>query len=513
MNRSLSNFLSTTLLFCVGLLLTNAASGGLTLWLDAADPNTILDGSGNAVNAGGFNPNDIATWNDKSGHGNHATQGDPGVRPILDSGGWTPNGNDMLRFTEAQFLDGFSVTSSLAAANPTNPGFTAFIVVKSTGEVFAPDGDKGDWDVWLADSNDNAHYINDKNYGPGQFGSSFGGFDGVEGRADGPTRDHHIIMAKYNANTGQMRMHINGAGERAGFRHPDPGEFGPPTIAPPGLTNTYNQIARYAGGGIIGLDGQGDLAEIRFYDEHLSSSIEGIVGAELEQKWGIQISPFIPPTVHNWSVDGSGDWNVSENWDTGFVPDGNDQTAIFGAGITASGQTVFTNQAVTVNQVRFDNTLSYAIGGLGSVNMAATTATIPEPPAIDVLSGNHQFQAIVNLLDSTTADIASGSSLAFNNWLSLNGQTLTKTGGGTLAISNDVVLAGGAIDIQEGTIVGNGTVGGEVVNNGGTISPGHQNAQANSLVPEPTTWLLLGVGLLMTPICGTRKNRSSIGEA
>ena len=130
------------------------------------------------------------------------------------------------------------------------------------------------------------------------------------------------------------------------------------------------------------------------------------------------------------------------------MPDGPSQTAVFGAGIMTEGQLAFTNRAVTVNQIQFDNSLTYAIGGLGSVNFAATTADSSVPPAIDVQSGNHQFQAIVNLLDNGTANITSDSTLTFNNALNLNGNTLIKTGEGTMEINNTLNTGGGTVNLH-----------------------------------------------------------------
>jgi len=221
-----------------------------------------------------------------------------------------------------------------------------------------------------------------------------------------------------------------------------------------------------------------------------------------------------PATDFTWGLPSLGDWNDNASWSpsNGAPPNNANHTATFGNAIQGNS-TVVVDSPVTVNRINFDNTLSYAIAGLGSVNLAANTEMPSVPPAIDVQSGSHQFQAIANLLDSTTVNVASGSTLEFNNRLFLNGHTLTKTGEGTLAISNDVVLAGGSIDLQQGTIAGNGTVGGDFVNDGGTISPGNSNVQANSVVPEPATWLLLGVGLLMTAFCGIRKKRFSNGQA
>ena len=74
---------------------------------------------------------------------------------------------------------------------------------------------------------------------------------------------------------------------------------------------------------------------------------------------------------------------------------------------------------------------------------------------------------------NTTANVASGATLVFNNALNLNSNTLTKSGNGEMAIRNVLITGGGTVNIQQGTISGNGTIGGDVNNGGGTISPGN----------------------------------------
>ena len=98
----------------------------------------------------------------------------------------------------------------------------------------------------------------------------------------------------------------------------------------------------------------------------------------------------------------------------------------------------------------------------------------------------------------TTVDVAADSTLIFDGVLNLMGQTLTKTGDGTLAINNRVTLAGGTVVGAQGTISGAGTIGGDVDNQGGTISPGNSlaSSEAASQVPEPSSLWLLGMGLL-----------------
>jgi len=93
--------------------------------------------------------------------------------------------------------------------------------------------------------------------------------------------------------------------------------------------------------------------------------------------------------------------------------------------------------------------------------------------SIDVGQGHHQLQVRVGLNSDTDADIAIGTSLAFNNALSLNGKTLTKNGEGTLAINNILSSGGGTIIVQGGILSGAGNIGGNLLNDGGTISPGN----------------------------------------
>ena len=128
--------------------------------------------------------------------------------------------------------------------------------------------------------------------------------------------------------------------------------------------------------------------------------------------------------------------------------------------------------------------------------------------AINVAVGNHEFQARVNLHSDTDVTIASGFTLEFNNRLNLNGNTLSKLGFGEVAINNVLATGGGTVNVQAGTISGNGTVGGDVINDGGTISPGSNSevftvlapSSDKMVVPEPSAVVMMGLGLLS--VCG-----------
>ena len=174
--------------------------------------------------------------------------------------------------------------------------------------------------------------------------------------------------------------------------------------------------------------------------------------------------------------------------------------AIFEDRPSITGPTnVSTAAPVTVNRIVFSNTNhNFIVGGFGSVNLSANTTPTMDDPTVSV-QGTHEFQVAVNLLNDANIDVASDSTLTFNNALNLMSHTLTKTGLGTMDINNVLSLGGGTIDVQQGTVSGNGTIGGDVNNDGGTISPGNSVQGNTSVVPEPSSLLLLAAGwLLMT---------------
>ena len=182
------------------------------------------------------------------------------------------------------------------------------------------------------------------------------------------------------------------------------------------------------------------------------------------------------PRSFTWISTDSGDWNVRSNWSPsgspGIAPNGN-HDAIF-SDTTSAGSTVYTDTAVTVRRINFDHDQTYVVAGFGSVNLVSgTDSTGDVAPVVDTLQGSHEFQVRVNLHNDSTVNVATDSTLTFNNALNLNGNTLTKAGAGTMSIRNDFVEGTGALNITEGTVSGNGTVAGSVDNSGGTIAPGN----------------------------------------
>ena len=171
-------------------------------------------------------------------------------------------------------------------------------------------------------------------------------------------------------------------------------------------------------------------------------------------------------TERAWNVDASGDWNTMGHWTPTGVPDANDQIATLGGAIT-SPRVVFTETDVTVKGIQFLSGMTYAGAGTGSVNLEGVSGG----SNIEVLLGNHQFQAEVNVNNDTTVSLAGDASLEFVNRLNLNGKTLTVTGDGTLLVNNSFNTGAGTIVGASGTIAGGGVVGGDLVNDGVTLEP------------------------------------------
>jgi len=185
--------------------------------------------------------------------------------------------------------------------------------------------------------------------------------------------------------------------------------------------------------------------------------------------------PPAVPTRFSWNVAGLGIWDRDSNWeprDYRVGPPHGDNEAVFGdvAG-RAAPSSVIVDSDVTVASIQFDSPFTYAIVGVGGVNLAAGETHFPSA-GIGVQQGDHQFQVVVNLQSDTAANVANDATLTFNNALNLGDYNLTLTGPGEVVINNDLT-GSGMIIMQNGVLSGGGSIDGDVANLGGTIAPGN----------------------------------------
>ena len=214
--------------------------------------------------------------------------------------------------------------------------------------------------------------------------------------------------------------------------------------------------------------------------------------------WAEAAPETVLSPIFTWNVE-SGDWNVLGNWSSTLnaPPNTPNETAVFANSIGSHIRTVYNDVSVTVNSIHFENTQGggYRIAGGANINLAATTDGTATAPSIRVSQGTHEFQTHVQLQNDTSVDVASGAILEFDNLLSLNGNSLTKTGTGQLRINNDLVTNGGTVSVTAGGLGGEGVIAGDVINRGGAIAPGGA-ALSPAAVPEPSSLFLLLMGLV-----------------
>ena len=226
-----------------------------------------------------------------------------------------------------------------------------------------------------------------------------------------------------------------------------------------------------------------------------SSSFQ-LVTEQNIRAWAISEGAAVTPTAYQWANTVGGTWD-GNNWDVAGFPDGNSISAVLGNALSTAS-TVVTDSDRTLKSLTFDSSQSYNVAGLGTVVMEADAGSA----SIDVLQGTHQFQAVVAISPTNPSgildvDVSAGAVLSFNNELVLNGNSLNKTGLGTLEINNQLAAGSGMVIVAEGLLGGSGTVGGDLVVNGGGISPGVSPGTLSVLgdyLPDPNSSLLIELG-------------------
>ncbi len=136
-----------------------------------------------------------------------------------------------------------------------------------------------------------------------------------------------------------------------------------------------------------------------------------------------------------WISPSSGDWNALSNWN-GLVPNAVGAEADFYGAIT-SNQTVYTNQAVTVGTVNFNNAYTYEITGTGSLTLQASSGDAE----VIVQQGTQEIDLPTTIASNTIFNVASGATLLVANPVTIeSGETLSQSGTGTVTYQSIVTV-------------------------------------------------------------------------
>ena len=95
------------------------------------------------------------------------------------------------------------------------------------------------------------------------------------------------------------------------------------------------------------------------------STANGITTVSVTSYW-----PSLDNTAKSWNNVSGGDWSVGANWSGSSAPDSAKWSmAAFSTGSAADGTAVTLNQAAKLQELRFNSSPSYSIGGNGSIAM------------------------------------------------------------------------------------------------------------------------------------------------
>lgn len=286
----------------------------LSLWLDAADPSTILE-------SGGL----VSQWNDKSGNGNNVTQGTGANKPT--TGVTTQNGKNVLDFDGNDSLDMPSALFSIS-----NAANTIFVVGKRNV-------DSGSQVLMIFEEGSG-------NFRAGIFYDSAAGTvtarndtgAGTNISSSGITTDFAIMHSTFDGVAGQ-------------------------TVSMNGVTNSNAGGSAESGidigtigSGSASLPLTGSIAEIIIYNRELSAFEILLVEQYLSNKWGVSLifNPLKFNDLQLW-LDGNDANSITES--SGLVSQWDDKSGNANHATQAVGseQPIFTaNVQKGKSVVRFD---------------------------------------------------------------------------------------------------------------------------------------------------------------
>lgn len=215
-----------------------------------------------------------------------------------------------------------------------------------------------------------------------------------------------------------------------------------------------------------------------------------------------------------WASAVSGSWSNSGNWSHGVVPNADGAVAAISTSTTAA-VTITLDKAVTLGTLMLGSGnpgVGYALSGSNTLTFSNTSNNTAA--TISVIDGAHVINAPVVLASSLVV-----TSTSSNPWTLSFGTASSITDGGnnlslTMGASNGTLILSGSDNYGGSTIVNAGTL---IVTNANALPTGTSltvgakatlifdpstagspvsNAAAAADVPEPSTLVMLGVGIL-----------------
>jgi len=132
------------------------------------------------------------------------------------------------------------------------------------------------------------------------------------------------------------------------------------------------------------------------------------------------------PPANQWILNGSGDWNIGTNWANGTTPTGAGVEAdLFG--IITSDHTVFSDTAITLGFLNFNNSHTYVVAGAGSLTLQSVTGNAQ----VRVQHGTQKLNlpTFINSNTDLNVDNVAGAALIVADPMTVSaGKVLTQNG-------------------------------------------------------------------------------------
>ena len=203
-----------------------------------------------------------------------------------------------------------------------------------------------------------------------------------------------------------------------------------------GLVDAFNPLKNWTSTLVLGIDiGMTLLAA----ENSRSNLVWNVFDQNLVARQALA-KAFTSSSKPTWLPNTSGNWNAGSSWANGVIPNAAGAEADFFGAIGAN-QSVYSDVAVTAGTLNFNNPNTYAIDGVGSLTLQATSGSAQ----VIVQQGTQKINLPTTIASNTVFNVATGATLIIADPLTINaGMTLSQTGGGTVIFQSLINLLAGA---------------------------------------------------------------------
>ncbi len=192
-----------------------------------------------------------------------------------------------------------------------------------------------------------------------------------------------------------------------------------------GLVDAFNPLTNWTSNLVLGIDVGMTLIAA---ENSRSNFVWNVFGQNLVAQQSIA-EAFPSSTVSVWGKNTAGDWNTASNWTNGKVPNAVGAEADL-LGAVPVAHTIFSDSAITVGTLNFNNPNTYELTGAGSLTLQASPGNSAQ---IIVQQGTQEINLPLFIGGNTIFNVASGATLIIGDPVTIAaGASISTIGGGSV---------------------------------------------------------------------------------